>query len=435
MSELATFSGSAEKDSLQRPLRILFTEGSSVSARQALYDLGPRHTIDVLDPSALCQCRFSRFVRRWYRAPRFTADPCGYLACLGKRLAADCYDVVLPLHDEVYLLSRVRDAISRRSAIAIADFPAVDLLQSKLQFLDLARELGLACPETCVVTEPRELERFERFPAFLKLEVGTAGQTVRLVHSRDELGRALADIRNHGWWSPGDPLLLQQPAVGKQGIIRGIFSHGKLVAVHNTMLVQRGVGGSAVAREGTNLPSATDEFRRVGARLDWDGALFGEYFYDDASRTAEYIEFNPRIGNSANAAFSGVNLMQHWVDVALGRIASMPKESQPGVLTHAGVLILMSRALEGASRGELLADVRRQRRREGLYGQSHDELTRPGDDWMSLVPYVWVAARLIARPNAAKTMVHGTVKNYALTADAAKRIREIPQEHLLRCLQ
>src|SRR4051794_12881577 len=97
-----------------RRLKILFTEGSSVSARQAVYDLGGQHTIDVLDPSGLCQCRFSRLVRRWYRCPPYAADPCAYLSFLRERLAAEEYDVLLPLHDEIYLLSRVRDSLAKR---------------------------------------------------------------------------------------------------------------------------------------------------------------------------------------------------------------------------------------------------------------------------------------------------------------------------------
>ena len=72
----------------------------------------PRHTIDILDPSALCQCRFSRFVRRWYRCPSFATDPCGYLAFLGERLR---------LGDTTSSFRRTKRFISSRaSATALA---------------------------------------------------------------------------------------------------------------------------------------------------------------------------------------------------------------------------------------------------------------------------------------------------------------------------
>jgi predicted ATP-grasp superfamily ATP-dependent carboligase len=408
-----------------------------------VYDLGARHTIDVLDPSRLCQCRFSRLVRRWHRSPSFAADPCGYLKFLSRRLAAEKYDVLLPLHDEIFLLSRVRNLLAERVAVAMADFASVALLQSKLQFFELARELNLRCPATHVVTRPAELSSWEYFPVFVKLDYGTAGQTVRLVHDGRELDAALADFESHGWWTAGDPVLLQQPAAGEQGVVRGIFCHGNLVAAHSTVLRVRGVGGAATVREGIDLPAVTADIRRLGERLAWHGPLFGEFFFDAATKTPQYIEFNPRIGDSANAFFSGVNLMQHWVDVAMANDCGLQSNQsairnpqsaiQTGVSTHAAMLMLMSQAMEGAGRRELWREIRRQWRGVGLYGTSHDELTRPRQDWLSTIPYAWVASRLLARPASAHSVVGRTVKNYALTTEAAQRIRNLPQERLEEC--
>jgi predicted ATP-grasp superfamily ATP-dependent carboligase len=434
MSHLGKELQNDNRRTVGRRLRILFTEGSSVSAREALYDLGGRHSVDVLDPSRLCQCRFSRLARRVYRCPRFAADPCGYLKFLSARLAVGNYDVLLPLHDEIYLLSRVRTELAKRVAVAMADFPTVAVLQSKLRFLELARELELPCPETLVCSDPNELTRWAKYPAYLKLDVGTAGQTVRLVHDRGEVDRALDDFDERGWWRTGDPILLQQPGRGEQGVVRGIFNSGRLVGAHATALRVRGVGGSAVVREGVDEPIVLEHLRRIGERIGWHGALFGEYFLDGERGVPQFIEFNPRIGDSANAAFSGLDLMQQWVDVALGRDVdrTLPRS---GVWTHASILILMSKAMEGASRRELQQEIGRQLRAAGDYQHSHDELTRPRVDWLSVLPYAWVAGRLLFRPEAASRMVHDTVKNYALSTDAAARIRALPQEDLIACLK
>jgi predicted ATP-grasp superfamily ATP-dependent carboligase len=418
-----------------RRLRILFTEGSSISARQALYDLGSRHEIDVLDPSPLCQCRFSRLTRRWHRCPSYTTDPCQYLTFLAARLAAERYDVLLPLHDEVYLLSRVRDELAKRTAIAIAEFSNVALLQSKLQFLTLVRDLGLQCPQTEVFAQSSELGNWSNYPVYLKLDFGTAGQTVRFVQNRAALDAALADFAESGWWSKGEPFLLQQPARGDQCVVRAIFQHGRLAAIHSSKLLVRGVGGAATVRQGVHHGVVVDHVRRLGEHLKFHGALFGDYFYDETTQTPEYIEFNPRIGDSANASYSGVNMPQHWVDVSLGRETGAPAVPRAGVSTHANMLILMSRALEGGSRGDIWREMRRQFRSQGLYQTSHEELTRPKVDWLSALPYVWVAGRLLARPASAQKMVHRTVKNYALSADAARLIRDLPQEQLVACFR
>ncbi len=69
-----------------------------------------------------------------------------------------------------------------------------------------------------------------------------------------------------------------------------------------------------------------------------------------------------------------------------------------------------------------------------MYEQSREEMTRPGPDWWSAVPYAWIAARLLARPAAANEMVRNTVSNYALSIEAAERIRDLPLEQLNACL-
>jgi hypothetical protein len=418
----------------ERRLSILITEGSSISARQILYDLGRRHTIDVLDPDPLCQCRVSTLIRRWHRCPSFTADPCGYLTCLGERLRRGRYDVLLPPHDEVFLLSRVRDRLGQLVPIAIPDFDVIAVLQSKLQFHALANELRLPQPEAQVLTDQREIENWDDYPRYAKLDFGTAGQTVRLVHNRAELIEAIETFRKHGWWSSGMPILMQRPATGAQGFVRAIFSCGQLVAHHATVLRRRGVGGAAVAKVGVRHPVVAEHIRRLGERLRWHGALFCDYFYDEATETPQYIEANPRIGDSANAAFSGLNLSQRWVDVALGRNLLPLPTVQSGVRSHGGMLILMSAALEGAGRKRLLSELRQQVLRRGFYENSRDELTRPVVDPLSAIAYGWIATRLLMRPASIEGMVRRTVANYALTAEAAQRIREIPLEKLEACL-
>jgi len=193
----------AAANSPERRLSILITEGSSISARQILYDLGRRHTVDVLDPNPLCQCRVSTLIRRWHRCPSFTADPCGFLTCLGERLRRGRYDVLLPPHDEVFLLSRVRDRLGQLVPIAIPNSDVITVLQSKLQFHALANELQLPQPEAHVLTDQREIDSWNDYPRYAKLDFGTAGQTVRLVHNRTELIEAIEEFGEHGWWSTG----------------------------------------------------------------------------------------------------------------------------------------------------------------------------------------------------------------------------------------
>ena len=60
--------------------KILLSEGSSLSSREAITALGlAGHRVELLSSNPMCLGRFSRFVSRVHRAPASGADPDGYL--------------------------------------------------------------------------------------------------------------------------------------------------------------------------------------------------------------------------------------------------------------------------------------------------------------------------------------------------------------------
>ena len=130
----------------QRRLKILFTEGSSISAREILFALGPHHVIDIMDPSRIFQSRYSRFVRRRHRCPSFSRNPKAYLIFLHALLRQENYDVLLPTHEQVYLVARCQELLGRHVGLAVPPFESLHRMQSKSQFVRLIAELDLPQP-------------------------------------------------------------------------------------------------------------------------------------------------------------------------------------------------------------------------------------------------------------------------------------------------
>jgi len=63
-----------------QPLRILLSEGSTLSARQTVTVLGRSgHRVDLCDPDPRCLSSWSRYVGRTLRCPAMGEDPEGYL--------------------------------------------------------------------------------------------------------------------------------------------------------------------------------------------------------------------------------------------------------------------------------------------------------------------------------------------------------------------
>lgn len=408
-----------------RGLKILLTEGSSTSARQALYCLGREHAIDIVDPNPWCQCRFSRFVRRWHRCPSFSKAPESYLQTILDLIESERYDVLFPTHEQVYLLSRFRELLRPRVGLAVPEFAALDRLMSKANFVRLLAELELPQPETRMVRCRTDLLVHDRFPCFVKLDYSTAGQGVRYVQDRRQLLRAADEFEAAGWLDGQTEIVVQQPAVGRKGAGTAVFQNGQLVASHCCQGRAFGIGGSSMAQLSASQPEVVAAMERLGRHLQWHGAMAVDHFYDAATGEFQLLECNPRIGETVNALCSGTNLCEQLVRVSLDQSPDPCGPGVVGVRTHQSFLILTARALQGATRRHLVTELFRASRRQGIYEGSEDELTRVTEDWLSLLPYLGVTSLLLARPKAAQWLVNKTVENYSLHLSAARRIRNL----------
>ncbi len=416
-------------------VKLLLTEGSSTSARQALYALGDRYTIDVVDAGRWAQGRFSRFVRQWYRGPAFSRDPRGYLAFVLEQLRREHYDVLFPTHEQVFLLARFRDRLSRLVGLTVPDFATVDHLMSKANFIRLLDELRLPYPATEIVSGRKALEQLDRFPCWVKVAYSTAGEGVHLVHDREELQQVVERFDRAGWLDDSTEILLQQPAAGVKGAVSGLFQHGRLVAYHCDVALAIGVGGSTLARVTVDDPQAVDDVRRIGNRLQWHGPMAIECFRNDADGTRQYIECNPRIGETINPTLAGVNFCDLMVRMSLGERLQLQPAPRVGVRTHQGFLALMAIAVRGGTRRQMIAELARRFARRGYYHRSQDELTRPREDWLSIFPALGITLQLLAWPPAAQWVVRRTVENYGLAQQAVEQIRRLPDDLVDRLLE
>src|SRR5690606_33536145 len=155
-------------------LRVLLTEGASTSARQAVTALGlAGHHVEVMDPSGHALTRFSRFVRRFHRCPPMGTDPEGFRDALLQLVTGGGFDVLLPIHEQGYLLARIADRLAPHVGVALPSFEAYERAVSRIGFARLLGELGIPHPRTEVLASPDALGDVRRFPCVLKAEIGT----------------------------------------------------------------------------------------------------------------------------------------------------------------------------------------------------------------------------------------------------------------------
>ena len=135
--------------------KILLSEGSSLSAREAITALGlAGHQVELMSSAPLCLGRFSRFVSRVHRSPASGTDADGYLAAVLEVVRTRLIDALLPVHEQAYLLAAARKRLPADLGIALAAFTAFEQVQSKASLAELLARLDVPQPATARLGAP-----------------------------------------------------------------------------------------------------------------------------------------------------------------------------------------------------------------------------------------------------------------------------------------
>jgi predicted ATP-grasp superfamily ATP-dependent carboligase len=408
-----------------KAISILFSEGSSLSARQALSALGPLgYRIDVCDPNPLCLSRFSRFVRRFHRSPALGTDPAAYLHFLVGRLREGRYDVLLPVHEQAFLFARTQRRLAPQVGLAVTAFDQFALLQSKATFTRVLARLGLPQPRTRLVRSRAEMEAEAAFPYYVKQPYSTAGRGVWRVGDAAERAAVLDRLEAQGYLDGQTDIVIQSAASGVQCQAQAVFEHGSLIAIHCTSQRAVGMGGSQSARFGVDHPGVRSHLAELGRHLSWHGALAVDYFFDPATQQPLYFEANPRLVEPMNAVLSGVNLADLLVRLSLGESFKEAgvRVGKLGVRSHSLLATLLGLAAANASRSRIAAEVVRAVAGRGVYSGSREDLTPLRSDPPSLLPLAVVIVGVLCNPAIANRLSAHTVADYSLTPKAVQTI-------------
>ena len=404
-------------------MRILLSDGAGLTSRQCATVLARAgHQVEALSSGGLCLARVTRQVRRVHPVPAVGRDPFGWLdAALGIAARRQA-DLLLPVQEQVAVMSLARERIEAAGlATAVPEFGALAQVQDKVSAFGTLTRVGLPQPAAVVAATAAELEDAAEMglPAFVKTPIGTALAGVRRVASREAVRRLAADYERQGVFGQGG-VLVQQAVAGPLVMVQSVFARGELVACHACERVREGVSGGASHKLGLDLPEAREHLARLGAALDWHGALSADVIASEAG--IQFIDINPRLVEPVNALVSGVDLVRALVEVACSGTARPQPPGRPGARTHQLLLAVLAAAQHEGRRGvarELWDGVLHR----GDYRGSREELTPGRGDLLAWLPVAFTAAATLAGPAAGQRLAGGGVGAYSLTPAAWEELR------------
>jgi predicted ATP-grasp superfamily ATP-dependent carboligase len=404
------------------PLRVLLSEGSSTSAREAITILAlTGHIVEICDPNPWCLSRFSRFVRKFHRCPGLRGDPAGYLAFVEALLRAQHFDVLLPTHEQGFLFARVRERLADKTGLVLPGFASYRIAHSKAGFSRLIDELGLPQPKTHIVKSENEVRDAVRFPGVIKTSIGTASRGIWFVRDQDDLKSALQDLNSAGAFS--DEVLVQEFVGGTTEKAQGVFCRGELIGFHAYRQVAAGAGGGEAIKQSVIRPDVRAWLAAIGNRLAWHGALSIDYLMPDSGGTPLLIDCNPRLVEPMSAYLAGTDLVGLLLQLSRGETPPLLPESREGVRTHLAMQALLGCASRGGSRRDLARECWRLAAGSAPYTDSSEELTPVRSDWISAVPLLMTAMLLLASPKFASRLARGGFGAHLLDLASVRRIQ------------
>jgi predicted ATP-grasp superfamily ATP-dependent carboligase len=385
-----------------RPLRVLLSEGSSTSAREAITVLGlAGHRVEVCDPSPVCLGRFSRFVSKFHRCPGLRDDPAGYLSFVDKLLAERSFDVLLPIHEQGFVFARVKQRFETRVGLALPGFESYRTAHSKAGFSRLLDELRLPQPATRIVTSPGELRDAVRFPCVVKTSIGTASRGIWFVRDEAALTQASQELSENDAFA--GELLVQDLVAGATEKAQAIFCRGKLLGFHAYRQLAAGAGGGEAIKESVRRPAVRADISTIGERLGWHGAMSVDTIMPEQGSHL-FIDCNPRLVEPMSAYLAGLDLVDLLLRVSQGKTPEPAPDSREGVRTHLAMQALLGCAARDGTRREIFRECVRLIAGRGPYADSVEELTPLRRDWISAVPLAMIALALLADPRLAGTL-------------------------------
>lgn len=399
------------------PVRVLMSEGSSLSARESLTALGRAgFHVEIVDANPFCLARFSKFCRRLHRVPSFGADPQGYLDEVVRLLTDGRFDVLFPAHEQAYLFARFLDRLAPLTHIALPDFDVFERLQSKVGFARVLAELDLPSPPTVIASDERTLrDAAAKPPVYVKLALGTATQGLFVVRANDDLERAIENVRPHF----AEGVLVQGAVAGPLERMQAVFDRGRLVGFHANRQMEEGVGGGDLVKESVRAETPRMHMERIGRHLSWHGGLSIDYIVDGAG-VPRYIDANPRLAETGNGLAVGMNLPELLVGVSLGQAPARRDVETEGIRSFMAIQALLRAARDSGSRVGVARAIIELVRGRGIFAKGTEELTPRDEGIWSALPLVLIGTALLIRPALWKQFSSAAVKAYAATPEVVR---------------
>jgi predicted ATP-grasp superfamily ATP-dependent carboligase len=261
-----------------------------------------------------------------------------FIHALIERIQTLDVGVLIPVFEELFLVSRYKELVSRHVRMVVPDYSQILTAHNKDRWEPIAGSLGIAVPRTF------DLERYSAepdairdlpFPLLIKPKQGGGGWGIRQVNSAAGLKEILAAGAHEGL--PWERFLLQEMIRGETLCVAMIFCRGHLrgKVTYRQIREYPAFGGQATCRISIVNRAAEENLRKFLEHLGWHGVCQADFVVERTTGKPYLIDINPRFwGSLAQGIASGVDFPYLIYQIAVDGDVEPVEGFREGVVTR-----------------------------------------------------------------------------------------------------
>lgn len=290
----------------------LVTDGfwrKSLAVVRALSKVGLK--VGVGERTFLAPALFSKYANWRYIYPSVNLYPEKFLSWLEKLVRTNKFEVlIVPEEDTSLLIAKNKERLSKFINIPLTDYDSMNFLRNKFSLISHARNLGIPCPATELISSISEINSQSHydFPLVLKPVNGAGGHGIQYIfEGRELLNKPKKILSKFGKfllqdYIPGDKYYGVSVIFNKHHQMRCAFVHQKLRQYPVS-------GGASTYAVSVRYPMLVDLTEALLKSLKWYGAANVEFKVDQRDNMPKLMEANPRLWGSLQLAISsGMNI-------------------------------------------------------------------------------------------------------------------------------
>lgn len=267
--------------------------------------------VGIGERTILAPALFSKYVRNRYIYPSVELYPDKFLDWLVRLVKIGKFDVlIVPEEGTALLIAKNRERLTKFIRMPLAKFEAMNFLRNKFSLISHARNLGLPCPDTKLISRASDIssKSCQKFPLVLKPVNGSGGHGIQYIFRDSELM-----LMAEKTLSKFGKLLVQDYIPGNEyygvSVIFNEHNQMRSAFVHRKLRQYPVSGGASTYAVSVKYPKLVELTEALLKPLSWYGVANVEFKIDERDNIPKLMEANPRLWGSMQLAISsGINI-------------------------------------------------------------------------------------------------------------------------------